>query len=62
MSPQIPDRSLRFSEVQALVPYSRMHIDRLEKAGKFPKRFRLGAGRVIWKQSEVAAWLEAKRS
>jgi prophage regulatory protein len=61
MVPQIPDRSLRLPEVQQIVPYSKMHIDRLEKAGQFPKRIKIGVGRVVWKQSEVVAWLEAKR-
>jgi prophage regulatory protein len=57
-----PERSLRLPEVQALVPYSKMHIDRLEKAGAFPRRIKIGAGRVIWKQSEIIAWLENKRA
>jgi prophage regulatory protein len=61
ITPSLPDRSLRLPEVQAIVPYSKMHIDRLEKAGQFPKRIKIGAGRVIWKQSEVVAWLESKR-
>jgi prophage regulatory protein len=59
---QLPERSLRLPEVQALVPYSKMHIDRLEKAGAFPRRIKIGAGRVIWKQSEIIAWLENKRA
>jgi prophage regulatory protein len=59
---QLPERSLRLPEVQQLVPYSKMHIDRLEKAGEFPKRIKIGAGRVIWKQSEIIAWLESKRT
>ena len=59
---ELPERSLRLPEVQALVPYSKMHIDRLEKAGEFPRRIKIGAGRVIWKQSEIFAWLENKRA
>ncbi len=62
MIDQMPERSLRLPEVQQLIPYSKMHIDRLEKAGRFPKRIKIGAGRVVWMQSEVVAWLEAKRS
>lgn len=58
---QLPERSLRLPEVQQLVPYSKMHIDRLEKAGHFPKRIKLGTGRVVWLMSEVLAWLDAKR-
>jgi predicted DNA-binding transcriptional regulator AlpA len=59
---QLPERSLRLPEVQQLVPYSKMHIDRLEKTGEFPKRIKLGAGRVVWKQSEILAWIESKRA
>ena len=62
VSTQLPERSLRLPEVQQLVPYSKMHIDRLEKAGEFPRRIRLGAGRVVWKQSEILAWVESKRA
>lgn len=58
----LPDRSLRLPEVQQLVPYSKMHIDRLEKRGEFPKRIHLGSGRVVWLMSEITAWLESKRS
>ena len=55
------DRSLRLSEVQAIAPYSKQHIDRLEKAGQFPKRIYLGPGRIAWKESEILAWRESKR-
>ena len=58
----LPERSLRLAEVQQLVPYSKMHIDRLEKDSRFPKRIHLGANRVVWLQSEVMAWLESKRA
>lgn len=61
MIQQLPERSLRIAEVQQLVPYSKMHIDRLEKRGEFPKRIKLGAGRVVWRQSDILAWLESKR-
>ena len=58
----LPERCLRLSEVQQLAPYSKMHIDRLEKQGRFPKRIQLGIGRVVWLQSEILAWLESKRA
>jgi prophage regulatory protein len=58
----LPERSLRLPEVQQLVPYSKMHIDRLEKQDQFPKRIHLGANRVVWLLSEVMAWVESKRS
>ena len=35
------------------IPYSRRHIDRLEVAGKFPKRVAIGDRRVGWVESEI---------
>jgi prophage regulatory protein len=49
-------------ELQQLVPLSRMHIDRLEKDGKFPARIRLGPNAVAWKLSEILAWVETRRA
>ena len=40
--------------------YSPAHIARLEKAGTFPRRVQLGAGRVGWLESEVEDWLKAR--
>jgi len=42
------------------VPYSFAHIDRLEAAGQFPKRVRLGACRVAWLAEEVEAWIDER--
>jgi len=42
------------------VPYSFAHIARLEAAGQFPKRVRLGACRVAWVADEVEAWIEER--
>jgi prophage regulatory protein len=49
-------RILSKKELRALVLYSPSHIDRLEKAGLFPKRVRLGPCRVGWIESEVLDW------
>jgi prophage regulatory protein len=46
-------------ELRAIVLWSPTQIDREEKAGKFPKRVRLGSfrnSRVGWVKSEVLAW------
>jgi prophage regulatory protein len=50
-------RFLRFGELKTEkgIPYSRMHIDRLEKAGKFPKRVHLGPMTVAWVEDEIDA-------
>lgn len=42
------------------VPYSFAHIARLESAGKFPKRVKLGACRVAWVAEEVEVWIEER--
>jgi predicted DNA-binding transcriptional regulator AlpA len=53
-------RLLRFATVRARVGYSRMHIDRLEKAGRFPQRVQIGPNAVGWIESEVTDWIAAK--
>jgi prophage regulatory protein len=42
------------------VPYSFAHIARLEVAGLFPKRVRLGACRVAWVADEVQVWIDER--
>jgi prophage regulatory protein len=42
------------------VPYSFAHIARLEAAGQFPKRIRLGACRVAWLAEEVQGWIDER--
>lgn len=47
-------------QVRDRVLYSYAHIDRLEKAGLFPMRVRLGQGRVGWVEDEINDWLRRK--
>lgn len=47
-------------QVKELVLYSPQHIARLEAAGQFPKRVRLGANRVGWVEAEVQDWLQER--
>jgi predicted DNA-binding transcriptional regulator AlpA len=59
----IIDRLLPWSELELIVPYSRVHVGRLERSGLFPQRIVVGAGRaarVAWLASEVRAWLAEK--
>ena len=53
-------RLIRLPEVRNRVGYSPMHIWRLEKAGRFPRRVKLGVNSVAWVESEVTAWCEAR--
>lgn len=52
---------LRWPQVQDRIPYSRMHVDRLEKLGLFPKRVKLNpdAGQAVaWIEEEIEAFVE----
>lgn len=52
-----PLRVISWRELSEMVPFTRQHILRLEKAGKFPLRFKIGARRVVWLLSEIEAWV-----
>lgn len=47
-------------QVRETVLYSPAHIARLEAEGRFPKRVKLGSGRVGWVDEEVQDWLLAR--
>ena len=53
----IPTRIITQKELGVRVPYSPVQIWRLEKAGTFPRRIKLGPNRVGWVEAEVEAWL-----
>lgn len=53
-------RLVRKSEVRSLSGLSNSTLDRLELAGSFPKRVRLGPNSVAWVLAEVIAWIEAR--
>ena len=40
--------------------YSRVHIGRLVKAGRFPAPIKVGQNRIGWIESEIDEWLNAK--
>ena len=53
-------RMLSKRQVKELVLYSPQHIARLEAAGHFPKRVKLGVNRVGWLEEEVLDWLQSR--
>ncbi len=61
---EIPDRIISADERRRLVPYSDMHIWRLERDGLFPKRIQLakGKGRVGWSFREIQEWIDQKKA
>lgn len=51
---------LRIPDVLASTGLSRMTIYRLERAGEFPTRRRLGRNSVAWLEKDVVAWIESR--
>ena len=49
-------RFLRAPGVREATGLSRTQIDRLEQAGRFPRKVRLGPNCVGWVEDEVSAW------
>ena len=54
----------RHLDYQALrergIPWSRVHIARLEAAGKFPLHIDIGENSIAWFEDEIDDFLEAK--
>jgi prophage regulatory protein len=52
-------RLLSYDELRPLkgIPYSKVHIWRLEREGKFPKRVPLGESRHGWVDTEIDEWI-----
>ena len=53
-------RIITQKELRTLVPYTPQHILRLEKAGKFPRRMRLGENRIGWLLSDIEIWVHSR--
>ena len=49
-------------QVLEMVPLSWSTIDRLEKAGEFPKRFYITDRRCVWNGDEVEQWLDQRQA
>ena len=56
-------RFLSKRQVRDLITLSFTQIDRLEAAGKFPKRLRLSEfanGRAVWLEEEILEWMRER--
>lgn len=54
-------RLLRYSDLKPRgIGFSRVHLARLEGAGRFPKRIRIGDNSIAWVESEVEQWLRER--
>lgn len=56
------ERILRRPEVEARTGLSRSTIYEWMKRGDFPQPVKLGARLVAWRESDIAAWLEARET
>jgi predicted DNA-binding transcriptional regulator AlpA len=59
----VPQQELMgFPDLQLMgVPYSKPHIWRLVKAGRFPKPLKFGAGqncRCLFRRTDIQEWIE----
>ncbi|MDZ4821587.1 MAG: AlpA family phage regulatory protein [Planctomycetota bacterium] len=52
-------RVLRWAAVRERIQLSRTTIWRLERQGKFPRRFKIGSKSVGWLENEVEDWVKA---
>jgi prophage regulatory protein len=56
---QMAPRLIPYEALKAkCIMYSKPHLWRLEKAGKFPKRVPVGASRYGYLEVEVDAWID----
>ncbi|MGK7057864.1 helix-turn-helix transcriptional regulator [Bradyrhizobium sp. 1050_B9_N1_2] len=55
-------RIIGSAELKKRIPYSNVHIWRLEQSGRFPKRIKIGDHRVGWDLDEVIAWIEDRKA
>jgi prophage regulatory protein len=53
-------RVLTMKQVTELTSYTAQHIYRLERAGKFPSRIRMGENRVGWRLADVEGWFASR--
>lgn len=59
------ERIVSEKELRNLIPYSRQHIRRLEKSGKFPRRIKLGpgpTGRIGWRLSRIMKYIDDREA
>lgn len=54
------ERIIRKPELFSKIGLADATIWRMEKAGRFPKRIKLGGNSVGWFETEINKWLEAK--
>jgi predicted DNA-binding transcriptional regulator AlpA len=64
---QVPDPNTKLLSLAELkqfkgISYSRTHLSRLERQGKFPRRVHTSVSRCYWIEAEVDQWIENLKS
>jgi len=54
----VTSQILRKPDLARLTGLSPRTIDRMEKRGEFPRRFRVSVGTVGWRSEDVQRWIE----
>ena len=54
------DRLVRLRELVKLLSISRANVYRLMKIGKFPQSIKLTERTVVWRLSELEAWVQER--
>lgn len=42
------------------ITWSRVHLDRLQKAGKFPRKIKIGANTAAYLEQEIESWIKSR--
>ncbi len=58
--PNVPSQFLTMDEVCRLVRLHRETVRRMIKAGKFPKPIHVSSRRLIFRRTEIEAWLKRR--
>jgi predicted DNA-binding transcriptional regulator AlpA len=52
---------LRYEDLKQFgITWSRVHLDRLQKDGLFPRKVKLAPNTAAYVESEILAWIEAR--
>jgi prophage regulatory protein len=52
---------IRFQQLKELgIPWTRVHVGRLVRAGEFPAPVTLGGNSIAWLECEIQAWAAAR--
>jgi prophage regulatory protein len=56
-----PDKLIGWPDIKMYVPFGLRQLARMEAAGQFPKRLKLGHRKIAWSLLEILRWIEARK-